>query len=230
MSNIQSALTEKLQNATAFTIPVFGGIPVAESVVVTWILMALIMVLVLLATRHLQPEKPGRLQSLLELAVGGLNHFTEENIGSHWRSFAPWLGSVAVYIAFANLSGLLGLTPPTKDVSVTAALAFTSVCLIYGSSFRFLGLRGGLHKFAEPLPLLIPINIMEIAIRPLSLCMRLFGNVLGSFIIMELIKAVMPAVVPAVFSLYFDIFDGLIQTIVFVFLTTLFTGDALEQE
>lgn len=113
-------------------------------------------------------------------------------------------------------------------MSVTAALALTSVFLIYGGSFRFLGIRRGIHKFAEPLPLLAPLNVLEIAIRPLSLCMRLFGNVLGSFIIMELIKTVLPVVAPAVFSLYFDLFDGLIQTIVFVFLTALFTGDALE--
>ena len=228
MSNIQGALTEKLQNATAFTIPVFGGIKVAESVVVSWILIAMIMIIVLLATRHLKADRPGRLQALLELAVDGLNNFTKENIGTHWRHFAPWLGSVAIYIACANLSGIIGLTPPTKDVSVTAALALTSVFLIYGGSFRFLGMRKGLHKFAEPLPLLTPINVLEIAIRPLSLCMRLFGNVLGSFIIMELIKTVLPVVAPAVFSLYFDLFDGLIQTIVFVFLTALFTGDALE--
>lgn len=228
MSNIQTALISKLQNAIAFTIPAFGGIKVAESVVVSWILMALIMVIVLLSTRHLKPDHPGRLQSLLELAVGGLNNFTKDNIGTHWRHFAPWLGTVAVYIACANLSGIIGLTPPTKDVSVTAALALTSVFLIYGGSFRFLGIRRGIHKFAEPLPLLAPLNVLEIAIRPLSLCMRLFGNVLGSFIIMELIKTVLPVVAPAVFSLYFDLFDGLIQTIVFVFLTALFTGDALE--
>lgn len=228
MSNIQTALIGKLQNVTAFTIPIFGGIKVAESVVVSWILMTLIIVVVLLSTRHLKPDHPGRLQSLLELAIGGLNNFTKDNIGIHWRHFAPWLGTVAIYIACANLSGIIGLTPPTKDVSVTAALALTSVFLIYGGSFRFLGIRKGFHKFAEPLPLLAPINVLEIAIRPLSLCMRLFGNVLGSFIIMELIKTVLPVVAPAVFSLYFDLFDGLIQTIVFVFLTALFTGDALE--
>ena len=179
MSGIQNMLTAKLQNGIAFTIPVFGGIPVADSVLTSWILMALIMICVLLTVRRLKPDRPGRVQSLLEMAVSFLNRFAEENIGRHWRSFAPWLGTVAVYIACANLSGILGLTPPTKDVSVTAGLAITSVFLIYGGSFRFLGLRGGLHKFAEPLPLLLPINVMEIAIRPLSLCMRLFGNVLG---------------------------------------------------
>lgn len=230
MSNIQTVLMEELQNKIVFTIPILGGIPVAQSVVVSWILIAIIMAKVLAMTRHLSNENPGRFQAMLELAVDGLNRFTEENIGHHWRAFAPWLGTVAVYIASANLSGILGVAPPTKDVSVTAALSITSILLIYGGSFRFLGLRGGAHKFAEPMPLLLPINIMEIGIRPLSLCMRLFGNVLGSFIIMELLKAVVPAVVPAIFSLYFDVFDGLIQTVVFVFLTALFAGEALEQE
>lgn len=230
MSNIQESMAAGMQNQTAFTIPAFGGIPVSESVLTSWILMIVIMAVVLLLTRNLKPDHPGRVQAFLEMAVHFLNDFTKENIGPHWRSFAPWLGTAAVYIAFANLSGLLGLTPPTKDVSVTAALALTSVCLIYGSSFRFLGVRGALRKFAEPIPLLIPINIMEIVIRPLSLCMRLFGNVLGSFVVMELIKALIPVGVPVVFSLYFDIFDGLIQTIVFVFLTALFTGETMQEE
>ncbi len=230
MSNIKETMASGMQNHIAFTIPVLGGIPVSESVLTSWILMVLIMAAVLLLTRNLRPDHPGRVQAFLEMGVNFLNSFTKDNIGPHWRAFAPWLGTVAVYIAFANLSGLLGLTPPTKDVSVTAALALTSLFLIYGSSFRFLGLRGGLRKFAEPMPLLIPINIMEIAIRPLSLCMRLFGNVLGSFVVMELIKALVPVGVPVVFSLYFDIFDGLIQTIVFVFLTALFTGETLQEE
>ena len=65
-------------------------------------------------------------------------------------------------------------------------------------------------------------------IKPLSLCMRLFGNVLGSFVIMELLKLIVPAVLPAVFSCYFDIFDGLIQAYVFVFLTSLFIKEATE--
>ena len=76
---------------------------------------------------------------------------------------------------------------------------------------------------------MVPINIMEMAIRPVSLCMRLFGNVVGSFVIMELLKAIVPAVLPVPFSLYFDIFDGLIQTYVFVFLTSLFINEQIEE-
>ena len=75
-----------------------------------------------------------------------------------------------------------------------------------------------------------PMNIPEIAIRPTSLCMRLFGNVLGAFVIMELLKLVVPVFVPAVCSLYFDLFDGLIQTYVFVFLTALFMKESIGGE
>lgn len=83
-------------------------------------------------------------------------------------------------------------------------------------------------EFCGTNSIILPINIMEIFIKPLSLCMRLFGNVLGSFVIMELLKLIVPAVLPAVFSCYFDIFDGLIQAYVFVFLTSLFIKEATE--
>ena len=103
-----------------------------------------------------------------------------------------------------------------------------SVFLIYYSGFHKKGGKGFLKSFAEPMPLVAPINIMEIAIRPVSLCMRLFGNVIGSFVIMELLKTVMPVLLPIPFSLYFDVFDGLIQTYVFVFLTSLFVKEQIE--
>ncbi len=76
--------------------------------------------------------------------------------------------------------------------------------------------------------ILAPINILEIFIRPLSLCMRLFGNILGGFVVMELIKIVAPVIIPIPFSFYFDIFDGLIQAYVFVFLTSLFMKEKME--
>ena len=85
-----------------------------------------------------------------------------------------------------------------------------------------------MKRFAKPMPILTPINILEIFIRPLSLCMRLFGNVLGAFVIMELVTLVVPVGVPAILSLYFDVFDGLIQAYVFVFLTSLYIAEAVE--
>ena len=85
-----------------------------------------------------------------------------------------------------------------------------------------------IDMLTQPVAIITPINILEIFIRPFSLCLRLFGNVLGAFVIMELIKAVVPMVVPLVFSFYFDIFDGLIQAYVFVFLTSLYIKEAIE--
>lgn len=227
MEALRDELLSKMNNPVAFVIPVFGGIPVPGSTVVTWIIMAFLVLLSILCTRRLK-KVPGKMQLVAEIFVGFINNFTKNTIGEHWKHFAPYFGTIGLYIGCANLIGIFGLTPPTKDLTVTAGLSIMSAILIYGSSFRFHGLKGGLHKFAEPMPLLAPINVLEIVIRPLSLCMRLFGNVLGSFIIMELIKLVVPAVVPLALSMYFDVFDGIIQTIVFVFLTALFTKEALE--
>lgn len=230
MEGFKEALVDALANKVAFTIPVLGGIPISSSVLVTWIIMAFWIIFTLLATRNLKVSNPGKMQIVLESAVEFLNGFVKDTIGPHWRPFAPYLGSVALYIGLANIISIFGLTPPTKDVSVTAALALMSMLLIYGAQFRYNGLAGGMKRFAQPMPVLTPINLMEIAIRPLALCMRLFGNVLGAFIIMEIIKYIVPAVVPAVFCIYFDLFDGLIQTIVFVFLTALFAGEGIKEE
>ena len=230
LEGFKQTLLEAMQNETAFTIPVFGGIPVAGSVVVSWIIMAVWMIATLLATRNLRVRNPGKVQVVLETGVSFLNGFVRDTIGPHWRPFAPYLGTVALYIGFANIIGLFGLTSPTKDVSVTAALAVMSMLLIYGAQFRYNGLAGGLKRFGQPSPVMVPINLMEIIIRPLALCMRLFGNVLGAYIIMEIIKYLVPAVVPAVFSIYFDLFDGIIQTVVFVFLTAMFAGEGIKDE
>ena len=73
---------------------------------------------------------------------------------------------MAIYIGVANLIGLLGFKPPTKDLNVTAGLAIMSICLIEYSGFRQKGLKGFVHSFAEPMAIVTPINIMEIAIRP----------------------------------------------------------------
>ena len=113
-------------------------------------------------------------------------------------------------------------------MNVTAALALMSIILIQYAGIHKKGVKGWLKSFTEPIAIVTPINILELFIRPLSLCMRLFGNVVGAFVIMELIKLLVPVVLPIPFSFYFDIFDGLIQAYVFVFLTSLFIKEAIE--
>ena len=87
---------------------------------------------------------------------------------------------------------------------------------------------GWLKGFAKPIGLMAPMNVLELLIKPLSLCMRLFGNIFAAYVIMELVKMVVPVVLPAALCLYFDIFDGLLQAYVFVFLTSLYINEAVE--
>jgi F-type H+-transporting ATPase subunit a len=227
MEEFSSELMAELESKVSFVIPIFGGIPVASSVVVTWGIMLFLVVLSMLLVRNLQMVPSGP-QIYLEAAVGWLNNFFEDILGEEGKRYIPYLGTVTIYIAVADLTGVLGITPPTKDLNVTAGLAIMSIILIEYSGYHAKGVKGYLKSFAEPMPLLAPINILELFIRPLSLCMRLFGNVLGSFVVMELLKLVLPVIIPIPFSLYFDVFDGIIQTYVFVFLTSLFMKEKME--
>ena len=149
-------------------------------------------------------------------------------IGEKGTRYVPYLVTVIIYIGISNIIGLFGMKPPTKDMNVTAALAAMSIVLIEYSGIHAKGVKRWAKGFAQPVAIVAPLNVLEILIRPLSLCMRLFGNVLGAFVIMELLKMLIPVVLPVPFSLYFDIFDGLIQAYVFVFLTSLFIKEAVE--
>lgn len=229
MDAFVDALLEELNCETVFTIPILGGIPISEAVVVTWIIMAGLTIGAVCLTRNLKTEHPGRRQLAVETAVEGVYGFFEDTMGGMGKEYIPYLSTVVLYIGVSNLIGLIGFKPPTKDLNVTAALAVMSIILIEVAGIRKKGGKGWLKSFAEPVPIILPINILEVFIRPLSLCMRLFGNVLGAFVVMELIKMLVPVVVPAAFSCYFDIFDGLIQAYVFVFLTALFVKEAVEE-
>lgn len=219
---------EELNCETVFTIPLFGGIPIGESVVVTWIIMAVLVLLSVCLTRNLKVENPGKGQLLLETAVSALHKMVSGMVGEEGKRYVPYLMTVLIYIGIANIIGLFGLKPPTKDLTVTIALAVMSIVLIEYAGIYARGMKGWIKSFAQPVAIMTPFNILEIVIKPLSLCMRLFGNVLGAFVIMELIKQVIPVAVPVPFSLYFDLFDGLIQAYVFVFLTSLFIKEAIE--
>lgn len=226
---LASKLMEELNSKTYFTIPLpfFGGLPVTASVVVTWAIMAVIMVLTLVFVRNLKmvPDRP---QTVVEILVNFINNFFTDILGEHGKRYIPYLGTVLIYLAVSNVIGLFGITPPTKDLNVTAGLAIMSIVLIEYSGIHAKGRKGWLKSFSEPLAVMLPINVLELFIRPLSLSMRLFGNILGGFIVMELIKLVVPVIVPIPFSFYFDIFDGLIQAYVFVFLTSLFMQEKME--
>lgn len=227
---MKEELLEELSCKTVFTFTLPGGyeVHVSEAVVVTWIIMAVLILVSIILTRNLKIDHIGKRQAIAETIVTKLTGFVENMIGPKGKAYVPYLTTVLIYLGIANIIGLFGFKSPTKDLSVTIALALMSIILVEAAGIYHLGVKKWLHKFAEPISIITPINILELFTRPLSLCMRLFGNVLGAFVIMELLKIVVPVVLPAVFSVYFDIFDGLLQAYVFVFLTSLYISEEIE--
>ena len=230
MGDLKEKIMEELNCETVFTIHIGNfNIPIAESTVITWVIMVILLVLCIFLTRGLKVKNVSKRQLVAESIVGWLEKFVIGMTGEEGKAFVPDLCSVLLYIGFANLIGLCGVKPPTKDLNVTAALAVMSIVLVQYAGIHKKGFKGWLKSFTQPMAIVTPINILELFIKPLSLCMRLFGNVLGAFVIMELLKSLIPVVLPVPFSFYFDIFDGLIQAYVFVFLTSLYIKEAVEE-
>lgn len=227
MGSLADYLMEELSLKTSFVIPVGDGIPVPQSAVTTWGIMAIVVVLSIIFVRNLKvvPEGP---QIYVEAIVGFIYNFIGDLVGEKGKRYIPFLGTVLIYLACSNISGFFRAAPPTKDLNVTAGLALISIFLIVYSGFHEKGLKGYMHSYVEPMPMMVPIKVLELFTRPLSLCMRLFGNILGGFVLMELITYAAPAIVPLPFSCYFDFFDGLLQAYIFVLLTSLFISESIE--
>ena len=228
MNGLVESLMEELNCNVVFTIPLFGGIDVMESVVVTWIIMAIMMIASLILVHGLKVRNISKKQAALESGMSFIYDFFEGLLGKEGKAYIPYLITVVIYIGIANMIGLLGFKSPTKDLNVTVSLAVMSIVLVEVAGIRKKGVRGWIKSFAEPIAIIAPINVLELFIRPLSLCMRLFGNVLGAIVVMALIKHLLPLIVPLPFSFYFDIFEGVIQAYVFVFLTSLYIKEAIE--
>ena len=178
MEKLAESLLEELNVETVFTLPIFGGIPITESIVVTWIVMAVMIFGAYLLGRDCKVRAPGKRQQLAELIVTKLDSFMEGNLGEEGKQYGTYLAVVLLFIGIANLFGVFGFKPPTKDFNVPVALSLMSIVLVEVAGIRAFGAGGWVKRFAQPIVIMTPINILELFIRPLSLCMRLFGNVL----------------------------------------------------
>lgn len=229
--DLKEELLEQLEIQTVFTVP-GTNISVDETTVVSWIIMAALTVLAIILTRNLKVSgEISKRQQILEVCMDKMMNFFNGVLGEKGAKYAPWLMSTAIFIGACNMIGFLGFKPPTKSMQDTAAMALTSIILVEIAGIREKGLGGHLKSFAKPVAIVTPINILEIIIKPLSLCMRLFGNVIGAFIIMELLKSIIffKIGVSLAFSLYFDLFDGFLQAYIFVFLTAMYINEAVEE-
>lgn len=226
--NIADKLVEELNTETVFSL--FGGkVTFDEGTVVSWIIMAVFLIVGILLTRGLKVQgEISKRQLFLEMCVEKMHSFFHKNMGEDGDRYIPWLMTVAIYIGACNMCGIFGFKSPTKELNVTLGLALTSIILVQYAGIHKKGTKGWLKSFAKPVAIVLPINILEIVIKPMSLCFRLFGNIIGAYIIMKLIELVVPVGIPVALSLYFDIFDGFIQAYVFVFLTSLYIQEAIE--
>jgi F-type H+-transporting ATPase subunit a len=238
--SISEKITEGMGIKTVFTIDAFGySIPISDTVISMWIVMAILIAAAFILTRRMReiPKKP---QLLLEAFIGFMDDFVKEKIGHHGRTFLPFLGTIFIFLIAANLAPMLTpiggfgfepafvIKPLTRDINVTAAMAIIVIVTVFVSSIAYRGPIGYIKSLVKPTPVMLPFNIMEYAIKPMSLCLRLFGNILGAYIIMLLIESVAPIAFPPLAGLYFDLFDGLIQAVVFAFLSTIYIAEAIE--
>jgi F-type H+-transporting ATPase subunit a len=229
-----------------FSLTLFGqefrSLDINETVLISWIVMAILIIASLILTRNLR-QIPRGAQVFLEAAIEFCNNFSREHFGRKAAVYGPYIGTVFLFVLLANIIPAISpmsisildveppfvIKPPTRDINFTAALSIMSILLVFFGGLRARGPLGWLKNLLHPVPMMLPFNLLEYIIRPLSLCLRLFGNILGGFIIMLLVEKALPvpAIVPAALSVYFDFFDGLIQAVVFTFLTTLFVAEAV---
>lgn len=239
---------EAIEHSAIFMIPNFfapwiPGSFVPDHVAMAWVVIALLTALSVLCTRRLQ-SVPGPLQNVLEVTVEAFHGLIDSIIGHHGRRYLPLLGGVGLFILTANLLGLVpGFKSPTANINTTAALALTVFVAYHYFGVReqggltyakhFLGPVGALPKGLLIVmgPVMIPVFIMVEVIghcaRVLSLSIRLFGNIFGEDAVILFLFFLSPLIAPLP-MMGLAIFTSVVQTLVFVMLSTIYIAGAVE--
>lgn len=206
--------------------------------ITTLIVMAVLIAFAFAANQAIKKadpnEVPGPFLNVIELLVEMLDNLVNSNMGAkHGPKFANYVGTIACFILLSNVSGLLGLRPPTADFGVTLPLALITWVMIQFNGFKYKKM-GKIKALFEPIPVFFPINLISEFSTPVSMSLRLFGNVLSGSVMMALIYGLLPKVAtliwPAALHAYLDVFSGAIQTFVFMMLTMVFIADAIGDE
>ena len=182
-------------------------------------------------------EVPTGFQNVVELMVEKLDGMVDSPMGKNDPRFYNYIGTVFIFILLSNISGLLGLRPPTADYGVTLPLGILTFVLIHFNQFKHQKLKDIWVDMCSPLPpwlpIWFPINLIsEIAV-PVSLSLRLFANVLSGTVMMALVYGLLgwfATIWPAALHVYFDLFSGAIQTYVFCMLTMTYINNAIGSE
>lgn len=177
---------------------------------------------------------PTGFQNVVEMVVELLDGIVGSTMGEKGKGFRNYIGVIFIFILVSNISGLLGLRPPTADYGVTLPLGLLTFTLVQVNKFRFSSIPNLWVDLCSPLPpwlpIWAPINVIgEVAV-PISLSLRLFANVLSGTVMMALVYGLLQMfamVWPAALHVYFDIFSGAIQTYVFCMLTMTYISNAM---
>lgn len=200
-----------------------------DAIIVSWI--AILIVLVILFALAGKPKlKPGKGQTVLEMLTGliistamdlGMNRKEAEHV-------TPMIATFAFMIAGCNVISAFEISPPAKNIAFPLTMALVAIIYVIYVSIRFVGLKAlGLYM-VNPIAIMLPFKILDFIIKPLSLALRLFGNVFGAFVFMKFLSIIVPAFLPGVFGLWFDIGDGILQAVVFSYLTMSYIGEIVE--
>ena len=230
-----------------YTIPIFGGIPITQTMVSLLVVSIILIVAAFFIGRRLT-VRPGRFQVVVEKLVSMLYGLVEDTMGKHNLKFAPYIGTVFLSSIFCTLIGMTQVfRSTTADLSVTLAWALVTTAMVWFSSIKNFGFRAWLRGFTEPIVVMTPMNIVSEIAQPVSMAFRHFGNVAGGSVLTALVYSALallsklllgwlPALVasipifqvgiPAFLSIYFDLFSGFVQALVFSLLTMVYVGAA----
>ncbi|MCQ2440568.1 MAG: F0F1 ATP synthase subunit A [Clostridia bacterium] len=211
------------------------GMSFAKTTVVMWGIIALVFVMSLIFRIFIFPKfdktEPKGLQNGIELSVEFMENFAKNSLGDYSDSLAPYMYTLGVFMIFAAISELFGFRPPTSDIVVTFAMGLITFVLINVCGIKKKGVKGRIKSMTTPTPVILPMKILSDVAVPVSLACRLFGNMLGGMIVMDLLKSVLGGYgsgIPAVAGLYFNVFHPLIQAYIFIILSMTFINEAIE--
>ncbi|MGR9052351.1 MAG: F0F1 ATP synthase subunit A [Gammaproteobacteria bacterium] len=206
-----------------------GPLAISASVLTTWGIMLVIAVLAWLATRRLQ-MLPGSRQTMLEGIVSTLEEAVLSVAPDHGRQIMPFIATLWLFLIVANLVGLIpGLHSPTRDLSVTSALAVLVFFSVHWFGIKTQGLKRYLHHYLTPSPILLPFHIISEFTRTLALAVRLFGNIMSLETAAMLVLFVAGFLAP-IPILMLHIIEALVQAYIFGMLALIYLAGAIQSQ
>jgi F-type H+-transporting ATPase subunit a len=213
-----------------------GPLGVTGEVTTMWVIMVLLVLFSILATRQLK-EKPGRLQNLAEMVVEKLHNYYAGILGKERTSkYFPLLATLFIFIICTNFSGLFpgagtvkGFKAPTSSLSVTAGLSLLVFISLQVLGIKAHGIKGYLSHFVKPMFFMLPFLLIDEIVRPVSLALRLFGNIFGEETVTVQLYQILPIGAPLLMMVLSLLFCS-IQAVVFTMLTAIYLEDATALE